>query len=134
MLRNNTQNSRLHLLIGQLNIDKESKEDLVYQFTSGRETSSSKLEFKECQALIDHLGSLTKESFGPGDKMRKKILSIVHELGWETPTGRIEWKSLNEYLAKYGYLHKALNDYEYNELPTLVTQFENLLRTEYANR
>ncbi len=134
MVRTAQQNSRLHLLLGKLNVEKETKEDLVYQFTSGRETSSSKLEFKECQALIDHLGRLTKQTFDSGDKMRKKILSVVHELGWETPSGKIDWKSLNEYLLKFGYLHKTLNDYEYKELPTLVTQFENLLRTEYAKR
>lgn len=129
MIRTATQNARLHFLTGQLNIDKEMKEDLVYQFTNGRETSSAKMDIRECQALINHLGSLNKENSDKGDKMRKKILSIVHELGWETPTGKIDWKRLNDYLNKYGYLHKHLNDYQYHELPKLVTQFENLQKT-----
>jgi hypothetical protein len=147
MLRTESQNKRLHLLIGKLAIGAEQKEELVYEFTGGRETSSAKMEVRECNALIGHLEILSGQSTATktkgygftqvndaANKMRRKILSIVHELGWELPGGKIDWARLNEYLNKYGYLHKALNDYKYEELPTLVTQFENLQRSAYAKR
>lgn len=145
MLRTATQNKRLHLLITKLGIDAEAKEELVYQFTNQRETSSAKMEVRECNALIGHLEVISGQSTAAKGKvggyvqtndasntMRRKVLSVVHELGWELPGGKIDWTRLNAYLFKYGYLHKDLNDYKYEELPTLVTQFENLLRSQYA--
>jgi hypothetical protein len=146
-LRNKQQNARLHSLITKLGIDAEGKEELVYQFTAERETSSAKMEVRECQALINHLeimagqstarivntkGRAMGQTYDLMDRMKKKILSICHELGWELPSGKIDWHRLNAYLLKYGYLHKGLNEYKYEELPTLVTQFENLQRSQYA--
>jgi hypothetical protein len=141
MLRNNTQNKRLHALITKLSIDAEAKEELVYNFTGTRETSTSKMEVSECQNLINHLEVATRNLVpaipkGNGnpnkaDKMRKKILSICYEMNWTNEKGKINWKTLNDYLLKFGYLHKALNDYKEAELPTLVSQFEGLLKQFY---
>jgi hypothetical protein len=150
MLRTKTQNSRLHALITKLGIDDEAKEELVYNFTGTREKSTSRMEVSECQNLINYLqavanngnGNITAsgkplpESLRTGanaasDKMRKKILSICHEMNWKLDNGKINWNSLNDYLLKYGYLHKLLDDYKEAELPTLVTQFENLLKAFY---
>lgn len=129
--RTKEQSIRLHTIFGKLGIGGEIKEELVYNATQGRATSSKELTHLECDSLIK---SLQPDVPKEGDKQRKKILSIVHELGWETPTGKIDWNALNPYLLKYGYLHKAFNDYTPKELPKLVTQFENLLRSEYAKR
>ena len=142
MLRNNTQNRRLHLLITKLGIDDEAKEELVYNFTGTRETSTAKMEVRECQALINHLEAAKRNltptlSKGEGakvdkaDKMRKKILSICHEMNWTNTQGKVYWPTLNEWLLKYGYLHKTLNEYKEAELPTLITQFEALLQQFY---
>lgn len=131
MIRNAQQNKRLHLLIGELNIDKEAKQDMVYQFTNKRETSTAKMNVVECQNMINHLAQLKKQAVDKKDRMRKKILSICHEMQW-TLNGQIDWKRLNEFLNKSGYLHKPLNDYTLAELPKLVTQFENLLKSYYA--
>ncbi|MCE9538711.1 MAG: hypothetical protein K8R85_05790, partial [Bacteroidetes bacterium] len=102
---------------------------------------TSKMQVSECQNLINHLEAATRnitpaipKGQGTGnkaDKMRKKILSICHEMNWTNEKGKINWKMLNDYLLKYGYLHKALNDYKETELPTLVSQFEALLKHFY---
>jgi hypothetical protein len=129
MVRTKEQSIRFNTIISKLGIDKEGKEDLVYNITQGRATSSKDLTHLECDKLIKNL---QPNVLIEGDKQRKKILSIVHELGWETPTGKIDWNALNPYLLKYGYLHKLFNDYTPNELPKLVTQFENMLKDSYA--
>lgn len=134
MLRNAAQNTQLHALIGKLGIGKETKEDLVYQYTAGRECSSSKMTVAECQALINHLNVLAKGKSDVTDKQRKKILSICHEMNWRTENGKVDFARLKEYLLKYGYLHKELNNYTDKEIPKLVTQFENLLKHYYAGR
>lgn len=141
MLRNNTQNKRLHALITKLGIDGDAKEELVYNFTGTRETSTSKMEVSECQNLINHLEAATKGltpaipkgngNPNKADKMRKKILSICHEMNWTNEQGKVYWPTLNEWLLKYGYLHKTLNEYKEAELPTLIAQFENLLKQFY---
>lgn len=145
MYRTKEQNKTLHALLGELNIDVEQKEELVYQFTQSREKSSSKMLITECQAMINHLkaiksGYISKNEGGkkhdendPANKMRRKILSICYEMRW-TLNGGIDWEKLNAWLYKYGYLKKDLNKYTEAELPTLVTQFENLLKTFYAKR
>lgn len=142
MIRNNHQNTVLHKLIADLNIDKETKADLVLQFTQERETSSAKMLVSECQELINHLNIIKN---GPTDKkqapaqnsvqnkMRRKILSICHEMNWKIGS-QLDWNRINFWLEKYGYLHKELNRYTEAELPKLVTQFENLLQSYYAKR
>ena len=135
MLRTLEQNKRLHKLLGMLKISGEAKEDLIYSFTNKRETSSSKMEVRECQNLNNHLQHLVNElGFAEDDRanvMRKKILSVCHEMNWKLENGTLDWERLNAWLMKYGYLHKELNEYSYKELPKLVTQFENMIPNFY---
>jgi len=152
MLRNKQQNKALHLLVGELNISSEMKEELVYQFTNGRETSSSKMLVNECQSLINHLNHIkngtsatnrkvsnhsvsrmSREDKDKCQKMRRKILSIFHEMGWKKQ-GQLDWTRINEWLLTRGYLKKALNDYKLAELPKLVSQVEKLLLHHYNGK
>ena len=128
MLRTLEQNTRLHKLIGLLAISKENKEQLVFGFSGERTSTSKELTFEECNRLNNHLQSLVQQSDDRADVMRKKVLSICHEMKWKLESGKIDWEHLNDWLDKYGYLHKSLNEYTEKELPKLVTQFENLLR------
>lgn len=139
MYRTLQQNKRLHALIGMLNIDTETKQDLVYSYSGGREVSSAGLLYPECQALINCLqarsnGATWSEST-PENKMRRKILSMCHEMRWKDEiTDNIDWKRLNGWLKDYGYLHKKFNKYTEQELPKLVYQFEQLLKSYYDKR
>jgi len=124
------------------------KDMLVYQYTNGRTQHSSEMHMHECQSLINFLSakqgaqqvtvagrSAGKNDVFKRDRMRKKILSICHELNWETPEGAVDFPRLEKYLEKYGYKHKTnLNSYTTEELPTLVTQFENMLRTQLRSK
>jgi len=135
-MRNQVQNKQLHLLVKELNITPDNKEELVYSFSNGRETSSANLTHAECQGLINHLRAMKsgQRQEDKADKMRKKVLSICHEMNWKLPNGKLDWNRINAFLYKYGYLKKTLNDYTEKELPMLITQFENLLKQYYAKR
>lgn len=145
MLRTINQNRQLHALVNKLGINKETKEELVYEYTKGRSSSSADLNLDECQALINNLNHMARNSVqvkptpkpklekSAENKMRRKILSICHEMRWKEGNN-LDWKRINGWLLKYGYLHKPLNDYTAKELPTLITQFEQLLKEFYAKR
>lgn len=150
MLRTNDQNKRLHTLLAKLGIDRstddgrENFEDMVYKATNGRTTHSSKMLITECQAVINNLkvmqGQRVQEVKTPApefensaeNKMRRKILSICREMGPQWYRSGYNWEHINKWLFKYGYLHKGLNEYTKEELPKLITQFENLLKSHYA--
>ena len=122
------------LLPGAIKNDQEAKESLITQYTGDPDLGSVKdLGAQQADRLISDLRVLKQKSIDPADRMRKKILSICHDMGWELEDGRIDWKRLNGWLIKYGYLHKKLNDYKLQELPALVTQFENVQRSSYEN-
>jgi hypothetical protein len=132
MLRTPKQNARLHQLLTKLNIDAELKQEMVYTFTDGRTKSSKELEYREATNLIKHLERSADQVKVPynapdktADRMRKKFLSVCHNLGWVTSSG-LDWKHINDWLLKYGYLHKSLNNYTTAELPGLITQIEKL--------
>lgn len=133
-MRTPAQNSILYALITKLGIDDDQKQDLVAQVSEGRETSSKNLTYNECDKLIKHLQSLVNENHDKSNKMRRKILSICHEMKWTLPGKKLDWQKINTWLLKYGYLHKPMNDYTAQELPSLVSQFEGLLKHYYAKR
>ena len=54
-LRTNAQNRMLWWLADQLGIDKETMEEIVWDFTEGRTIHTSELTFLECRDLTDFL-------------------------------------------------------------------------------
>ena len=126
------QNTRFYALIAALGIDADQKRDLVYNASKGRITSSAKLDYTEMAELIEHLQSLVNSSpeQQKASKMRKKIMSIFHELNWETKGGQLDYGRINGWMTKSSYLHKFLNDYTVQELPRLVTQVDTMLKKQ----
>jgi hypothetical protein len=115
----------VHTLLGKIGItDKEEKKKEIIAYTGGRTDSSRAMTFTEAEQMIATLMSLDPAA-GKAEKMRKKILSLAHEMGWKKPNGKINMDHVNQWCIKYGYLHKKLDDYTYKELPQLVTQFTN---------
>jgi hypothetical protein len=141
-MRTNSQNKLLHYLLGKLNIGQEVKEDLVYQFTNGKAKSSSEMSKEECQSLINHLNHLKRETrlapsgqktfSSPEDRMRKKILSICHEMNWKKDDGRIDMNRVNDFCEKRGKYKKKLDAHTSEELRILITQFEKVLKEFYG--
>jgi hypothetical protein len=136
MIRTKKQNMAFHALIGKIGIDKETKRDMILGMTNMRTSSSKDLTSDECQALINALRVKSglkpdKVQDDPADKMRKKILSICHEMHW-TVNGKVDWRRLDTWLKQYGMYHKSLNKLTLVELPSQLTQFEQLLKSFYA--
>lgn len=122
--------------------DTEFRQELVWQFSNERTTSSRDLTHTECADLIRHLerqvgkrrsvAKFTRSAdHAAGDRQRKRILSMFHEMVWKTPEGELDWDRINRWMRKYSYLHKELDAYAYKELPKLVTQVNGLLTSYY---
>lgn len=134
MERNADQNRQLHAIIGKLGLSKEVKEDLVYEYTGGRSSSSKDMDMQECQALINYLNVLARgadQHTDRANRMRRKIIAICHEMGWKLETGAINMKKVNDFCIQHSTLKKDLNSHTVQELPKLVTQFEQLLKKFY---
>ena len=119
-----SQNAMIGYQISRLALDTDTKEDLIYTHTDGRSTRIRDLYFHEADAVIKMLTSGTHEAQSPAAKMRRKIISMAHELSWKLPSGKISMDSINSWCRTYGYLKKPLDEYTERELPALVTQFE----------
>lgn len=104
------------------------KDSIVFSYSQGRTTHVSDLYINEAGSLIKWLKEMLNSPDAKTGRMRNKILSIAHELGWELESGRVDMFRINAWCVKYGHAHKELDQYTYMELPRLVTQFENMLK------
>lgn len=105
---------------------------IVWDFSGGRTESSRDLENSEMLAIIQALEKGFKE-LDRCDLMRKKLISMAHEMGWHSvdgikPGGEVKFKAdmdkINAWCCgKYGLYGKPLNSHNYTELVNLVTQF-----------
>jgi hypothetical protein len=128
---------RLHGLLNKLN-KQAYKIDYIVDVSNGRTQSSRDLHDSEYYALIGILSKELKESEAKPkpeeDKMRKKVTSICHELGWHIPgTTKIDMEVVNKFCESHSYLKKRLNKYSMAELPKLVSQFEQILKSYYKS-
>lgn len=116
---------RIHALLpSAIKDDHELKGDLVAQFSKDGNRSTKELEVMEANSLIRHLEQQPDDR----DKMRKKILSICHDLQWYIPgTTNLDWKRIGDFCMKRGNAHKRnLNAHTRKELVILVSQFEQV--------
>lgn len=109
------------------------KAHLVSSFTEGRTEHSRDMAFTERCEIIKWL----QQQPDSANKMRRKILSMAHEMGWHTWMNgkwQVDLGRLESWMIKYSYAHKKLAAYKYNELPKLVTQFEGLYKSHLIKR
>lgn len=102
---------------------KDHKAEVIKKYTGGRADSTKDMTREEAGALIGYLKSLDPNE-KKSDVMRKKVISMAHEMGWRDEYGKIKMDQVNGWCRKYSYLKKRLDEYSYEELPMLVTQFE----------
>lgn len=126
-------NRQLHAELTRCNLMSQKK-SLVISYTNKRTEHSSEMMNNEVIELLNYLRS--QRSVNPREdaleKMRRKIISMAHEMGWHTlDNGQwvIDMTHLNAWMEKSSYLHKKLNVYSYKELPGLVTQFEKVYKS-----
>jgi hypothetical protein len=133
-------------LAKKLNIDSEMRLNLVRQFSKNRTASLTELNSYEYAELIGHLNRQMPKSspmadapqkpkvkepqgWESADAMRKKIFFLFRELGYcwgSEPADKARNAIVvKHYVSTYGYLKcKSLNSYTADELPKLVSQFE----------
>lgn len=115
-----TDMKRLHASLNQLGL-MDDKRHIIAEFTAGRTNSARELTDAELHQLCQGLGVGTVKP--PGDKMRKAIISMAHELGWRL-AGKADMQRINNWCIAKGKYHKKLNDHNMKELTELVTQFQ----------
>ena len=105
------------------------KANLILGVTHGRTESSKEMTNLEANELIRWLK--TQPSIVAPDprceKMRRKLIALAWQMNWTTKADMIfkaDMVRINAWCIKSGYLHKPLNDYLYNELPKLLSQFQ----------
>jgi hypothetical protein len=122
-------NKQLHGLLTQCGLN-EQKAALINSYTAGRSESSKDLTDGEAAQLICFLATKANEHGEAANKMRRKILSMAHEMHWHLPdTQKVDIECVNDWCIAYGFGKKLLNKYTYNELPKLVTQFTQVYKS-----
>lgn len=133
---------KLHLFLNKVKtLPKEEREafkrDLIKHYSSNRTESVKELNFYEANQVINHIKAIVEEDKpdDPADVMRKKIISMLREVGYEkfdTIKNRkvADMQRIYKLIKEKGYLKpKYLNEYTHDELPKLVSQIENIYIT-----
>lgn len=126
----------IHTLLRQKDLYDE-KARIVSEATGMRTERCSKMYYTEAQQLINILNGKKQDNpYDKTQKMRKHIIAMAHEIGFIKKEQRImaegglkdvnNYDDLHAWVLKFGYLHKPMDKYRYNELPTLVTQFKQV--------
>lgn len=122
--------------------DKEMKAQLISQYTGRNDkTSTRDLSYFQAKELIQKLqAAKNKTSINErADKMRKKIISMAHDLGWQIFCDKkqkliADMKAINTWCVNYGLYHKKLETHSYTELPQLVSQFETMYKERMSKK
>jgi len=113
---------------------KPQKATLVNAYTAGRSESSIDLTNEEAKELIKELTIIANKNGEACQKMRRKMLSMAHEMHWhETGTQKIDMVRINNWCKVYGFGKKVLNAYTYTELPKLVSVFTIVYKDYLSN-
>lgn len=121
-------NRRLHAELNRTGL-MPKKADLVSGITKGRTESSRELTTMEANELINWLRTQPDIHLQDPrcEKMRRKIIGLAWEMNWTYKANglvKADVKRINQWCIRSGYLHKPFNDYSYNELPKLLSQFQ----------
>ena len=104
----------------------EQKEDLAFSFSDGRTEHLSDMDYTQTQAMVKYLNNYLGQDGNPADKMRRKILSIAHELNWELPgSHRIDIARVNNWCIAHTGAKKPLDGLSLSELNKAVTGITN---------
>src|SRR5690554_190035 len=105
--------------------------ELIQNMTNQEKSSLKELTPHEYKILVNGLvqvkGNIWSEKEQRKDRQRKKIIANLRKLGYTLDDGRSDMRRIEEWVIKYGYLHKPMNSYDENELPMLVTQVDKML-------
>lgn len=100
------------------------KEAIIAGASNQRTTSTTALTAAEATTLIRWLKTQDPQE-AKAETMRRKIIAMAHQMQW-VANGKADMRRLDAWMLKSSYLHKKINQYQYAELPTLVSQFEKV--------
>ncbi|MDW8420126.1 MAG: hypothetical protein RML37_12015 [Chitinophagales bacterium] len=122
------------------------KAELVYGFTEGRTEHSSEMYEQEAQQLIGWLRSHFNDPAAPpqrdaADRMRKKVMAICHTMGWYQRDAEgnlvlrngqpvLDWQRIDAFCTQRTQPKKPLRELTASELPSVITSFERLLKSD----
>lgn len=120
------QSKKLHTLLSQLKL-MDSKNDMIYDVTGGRATSSKDLTTDEALILIKHLSQ-----FDNNDKMRRKVYALAYEAGIiygdTLEDKKMNTAKLNQFLKTRGAVKKNLHSLNHSDLIKVVSQFQSIVK------
>lgn len=117
-------------LLTDLNLQGR-RHDFAYRKSGGRTESTRELHNNEILAIIQELEG-TSETYHRCDKMRKKIISMAHQMNWQV-NGKADMARINNWCMVYGPYKKQLNAHNIKELGILVSIFDKVYR-QYMNK
>jgi hypothetical protein len=132
----------IHALLPAHLRDADVKAEFIHSFTEDpQRTSTKQLTSIEAEEVIYFLKTGRNATyahfatFDHNNRQHRYILSITHQLGWvkyhaDKQKMLPDLERLGAWLRKYGHQHKPLKNYTEAELPKLVHQLENLLKTQ----
>ncbi len=126
MITNSPKFKRMMTLFTQ-NGKQGYRHTYAYEASKGRTESTRSLKLSEVDAIINRLEAEFR-AFDTADKMRKKMIGIARNMGWELEVKqpKPDMDRLNNWCVKYGQFHKELNKHDVKELSLLITQFEQV--------
>lgn len=150
MRRTDWQSKHLHSLLNKLQINQESKQDMVSSFTNERTLSTKEMTFYECRDMITALEKMlqpvtenTVRSEKDTDrfntdilqKERRKIFVLMYDCGFISNTDDTPRKMqvLNGWIRKKMNLLKEFNQLTIDELLKMNTQLQ-VVRRRYDRK
>lgn len=98
--RNPTQNRIFHMLINDLGLDEEQKQEMVLSYTDNRTSSSSQMYWHECQNLINFLNAQKSGKMNVADRKRKRVIAQMRQAGYVLPNGKADMTAIENWVAK----------------------------------
>lgn len=124
-------NAALSTMCSTARLDREeTKRDMIREISQGQFEHTADISNDQLDQLIAHVNSMV--NFKPAcaaDRMRKKIIHYCHMMRWYNANGKLDWDRINGFCVKSGHAHKNLNEYTEKELPTLVSQWEEVYKS-----
>jgi len=124
-------NVLLTSLCKQAKLDREeTKRQMIHDVTQGRTLHTADVTDEELKILTDHIVECSRQAGikQSGDKMRKKILHYCHLMQWYNGS-KLDWARIDAFCVDRGYRHKKFREYTVYDLPTLVSQFEEVYKS-----
>ncbi|MBB6131357.1 hypothetical protein [Mucilaginibacter lappiensis] len=103
------------------------RHDYAFRHSGERTESTKDLFDNEMLAVIKELEDSFKVE-DQCDQMRKKIISIAHQMFWELPNGKADIARIDQWCVEQGPFKKLFNKHTIKELPTLVSVFEKVYK------